>query len=373
MGGHADGITTETDIDRVFRGFRPSGRADIDLAELATVQDGIVDDAQLLALGISRDAIERRVRSARLHRVHRGVYAVGHRALSLRARWRAAVMACGTGALLSHRDAAELRGLLRSRRSLIEVTVPRDRARRVAGVRAYVSTRLTAQDRSVCEGIPCTSLPLTLLNIAAIDSRRRLERACDECEVQRLFDLRAIEDLLGRSSGCRGAARLRSVIDEHAIGTTLTRSALEERMLALCRWAGVMPPVVNEYVIGGSGQAYPVDFVWPERRVIVETDGMAFHSSRSAIERDRRREADLVRADYRVLRVTWTQVEHVAQGRPHASRSTQPLVKIQTDEGRAYRGLDPFRRQAAGGWCRAAREPTRTRGAWRRPPARSRP
>ena len=157
---------------------------------------------------------------------------------------------------------------------------------------------------------PCASVPLTLLNIAAVESRRRLERACDESEVQRLFDLVAIEELLGRSGGCRGAGALRSMLEEHAIGTTLTRSELEERMLALCRAAGLPLPVVNEPVAGGSGRWHCVDFLWADRRVIVETDGHAFHSTRRAIERDRRREADLVRARYRILRLTWSQIEH---------------------------------------------------------------
>jgi hypothetical protein len=300
----------ETDIDPVFRGFQPSGFPGRDLAELATLQDGVVDDTQLLALGLSRQSIQRRVDASRLHRIHLGVYAVGHRALSLRGRWRAAVMACGPNALLSHGDAAHLRNFLRSNRTFIEVTVPTDRGRRINGVRTYVSTRLAPQDRSEWDGIPCVSMALTLLNLAAIEPRRRLERACDECEVQQRFDLRAIEELLGRSRGCRGAGQLRSVIDEHVIGTTLTRSELEERMIELCRSASFPRPLVNEYVRGRSGTWYEVDFLWVDRRVIVETDGNTFHSTRQAIERDRRKEADLMQAGYRVLRITWSQVEH---------------------------------------------------------------
>lgn len=192
------------DIDRVLRGFRPTGQPDIDLAELATLQDGIVDDMQLFALRFGRDAIQWRVRSGRLHRIHPGVYAVGHHALSLRARWRAGVMACGPGALLSHRDATQLWGLLRSNRSLIEVTVPTDRGRRVRGVQIHIARRLMPQDRRECEGIPCVSVPMALLNRAAVEPRRRVERACDECEVQRLFDLRAIEELLARSRAASG-------------------------------------------------------------------------------------------------------------------------------------------------------------------------
>jgi len=303
-------VRTETGIDPVLRDFQPSGLVDVDIGELATIQEGIVNDAQLVTLGLSRKAIQRRVESARLQRIHRGVYAVGHRALSPRARSRAAVMACGPGALLSHRSAAVLWGLMRCSQTRSEVTVPGDRARRIPGVQTRVSGRLAPQDRTVCEGIACTSVPLTLLNVAAVENRRRLERACDEAEVQRRFDLAAIEELLGRSRGCRGADRLRSVLEEHAIGTTLTRSVLEERMLELCRASGVPPPLVNEPVMGGSGRWHDVDFLWKEQRVIIETEGGAFHSTRRAVERDRRREADLVRMGCRVLRVTWSQIEH---------------------------------------------------------------
>ncbi len=303
----------ETDQNHVLRGFQPSGSADRDLAELATSQDGVVGDDQLLALGFSRRAIEGRLIQARLHRVHPTVYAVGHRGLSLRGRWRGAVMACGPDALLSHRDVGVLRGVLRSSRPLIEVTVATDRAREIEGVQTYVARRLEPQDRSEIDGIPCVSVPLMLLNLAAVQPRRRVERACDECEVQQLFDLRAIEELLERSRGCRGAGRLRSVLDEHAVGTTLTRNDLEELMLALCRSADVPRPAVNDYVQGASGAWYEVDFHWAGHGLIVETDGNTFHSTRSAIERDRRREADLVGVGYRILRVTLVQLEQRPQ------------------------------------------------------------
>lgn len=306
-------MAIETDIDPVFGDFRPSGSPERDLADLATTQDGVVSDGQLFALGLGRKAVQHRVNSARLHRIHLGVYAVGHRGLSLRARWRAALMACGPGALLSHRDCAHLRDALRSSRRLIDVTVPTDRARRVEGVEIHVSRRLEPLDRDEHDDIPCVSVALMLLNLAAVEPRRRLERAVDECEVHRLIDMRAIDELLERSRGCRGAARLRALFDEHLAGTTLTREGLEERFLVLCRSAGLPPPRVNEDVAGATGQWWEVDFLWPSQRLVVETDGNRFHSTRRAIERDRRKEADLVRAGYRVLRVTWSQIEHTPE------------------------------------------------------------
>jgi len=279
-----------------------------DLAAIAGAQHGVVARRQLLELGFSRDQIKRLRASQRLHVVHRGVYAVGHRALTEKARWMAAVLACGPGALLSHRSAAALRQLRRFPLSYVEVIVPSRRGR-IQGVRAYISSRVQPQDRDIVDGIPCTSLALTLLNLAAVSPRRAVERACDEAEIQERFDLAAIDDILERSRGCRGAPLLRAVLAEHAIGTTLTRPGLEERALELLDAAGIPRPEVNVRLPCGAGVAPEVDFLWRRERLVLETDGHRFHSTRRQIERDRRKEADLVGAGYRVLRATWLQVQ----------------------------------------------------------------
>jgi hypothetical protein len=260
-------------------------------------------------LGFTRHEIDGLVRAHWLHAVFPGVYAVGRRSLSRKGRWMAAVLACGPGALLSHRCAGALHGIHRAAPTTIDVTVPTDRGRAINGIRTYRCRSLEPQDHAVVNGIPCTSVPLTLLDIAAVTSRRHTERACDEAEVQRLVDLQQLEDLLGRSRGRRGAATLRAILAEHAIGTTLTRSELEERTLGLCRRAQLPAPAVNADVAGASGRVYTVDFLWPAQRVVLETDGHAYHRTRSAVERDRRKEADLATAGLRVLRSTGRQVE----------------------------------------------------------------
>ena len=150
----------------------------------------------------------------------------------------------------------------------------------------------------------------TLLDLAAILPRREVERACDEAEVQELFDLRAIEDVLDRSRGCRGTATLRAVLAEHRIGTTLTRRGLEEQTLRLLDRFGVRRAEVNMRVYCRPGVSPEVDFLWRRERLILETDGNRFHRTPRQIARDRRKEADLVRAGYRVLRATSGQVEH---------------------------------------------------------------
>ncbi len=278
------------------------------IAVLAGRQHGVVARRQLLQLGFSRDQVTRLRASHRLHVVHRGVYAVGHRVLSEKGHWMAAVLACGPGALLSHRSAARLRGLQRPSPSYVEVTVPSRRGR-ISGVRAYICALVQPQDRDTLEGIPCTSVALTLLNLAGVAPRRGVERACDEAEVQEVFDLAAIDDVLARRRGCHGAPLLRAVLAEHAIGTTLTRPGLEERTLRLLDAAAIPRPQVNVRLSCGGGAAPEVDFLWRAQRLVLETDGGRFHSTRSQIERDRRKEVVLVRAGYRVLRATWLQVE----------------------------------------------------------------
>lgn len=288
--------------------FHPRRRR-AELAALAVAQHGAVSRRDLVALGFTRHEIEGMVRAGWLHRVHHGVYAVGRRSLGPKGRWMAAVLACGPGALLSHRSAADHRGLRRSGQPLIDVTVPSDRGRRIAGVRTYVSRCPTDRDREIHDAIPCTSVAVTLLNLAAVAPRRQVERACDEAEVQRLFDRNALDELLARSHGRRGASVLRCVLREHAIGTTLTREGLEELALALFDNARIPRPEVNIRVVCRSGVAPEVDFLWRRQMLVLEADGGRFHRATAAIERDRRKESDLVRAGYCVLRCTWWQVE----------------------------------------------------------------
>jgi hypothetical protein len=279
------------------------------LEDLVATQHGAVSRPQLADLGFTRHEIAGLVGAAWLHRVFPGVYALGRRALGVRGRWMAAVLACGPGALLSHRSCAALRGIRRRSQALIEITVPSDRARALPGVRAYRCGRLERQDRTIVDGIPCASVALTLLGLAAVTDRRQTERACDEAEVEGVFDLRAVEELLDRAGGRRGVATLRAVLQEHVIGTTLTRSELEERVLDMCRCANLPAPRVNEPVGCGPGVWHTVDFFWPHQRVILEADGHRYHRTRRSVERDRRREADLVIAGNRVLRTTWLQVQ----------------------------------------------------------------
>lgn len=277
------------------------------IATIANRQYGIVTRSQLLAAGVGPGAIATRIRRYGLHRLHRGVYVVGHTALVPGAREMAAVLACGPGAVLSHRSAAALWCLVERDPPLLDVTAPRaSRAR--PGLRTHRSRSLAAEDVQTRFGIPITTPSRTLLDLAEVASEPELERALDEALVQRLTDHRSVASVLGRCRGKHGTGRLKALLERDE-EPALTRSEAEERFLALVRAAHLPAPEVNVGL-----HAYTVDFLWRNSRVVVEIDGYRFHSSRAAFERDRLRDARLGAVGFRVTRPTWRQLVE----QPHA-------------------------------------------------------
>jgi len=289
----------------VTQSAQPPAR-DVAIGKKAAGQHGVVSLEQLTAFGLTPDAVRKRVASGRLWRVHRGVYAVGHRRLSWHGAVMAAVLACGEGAVASHRTAAALHGLRPDNRNRIDVSSPRRRGRGVAGIDAHRADTLRRVDVGLVAGIPCTSVARTLLDLAEVVVRRQVERACEQADVLRLFDLKAIDDVLDHAAaGRRGAALLRAVLADLVDATpTMTRSELEERFLALCRRAGLPAPEVNAWIVLGDGDGVEADFLWRRQRLIVETDGRDVHLTRAAFESDRIRDGRLLVAGWRVLRVT---------------------------------------------------------------------
>lgn len=269
------------------------------IAAIAARQHGVVARRQLTALGLGRGAIRNRTLAGRLHTVHRGVYAVGHPGLVGRGRWMAAVLACGPGALLSHRSAAALWGLGFDARSRIEVTTSGRGGRGRSSLAPHHVRALDPCDRTVRDGIPLTTIPRTLLDLAEVVGARQLERVFAEVDRSRLLDLVAIERLCERSTGRRGLKLLRALLAEHRGAVPETRSELERRFLGLCCEAELPPPVVNVVVAG-----FEVDALWQEQRLVVEIDGFAYHRSRVAFERDRERDRHLRLTGCRVLRIT---------------------------------------------------------------------
>ena len=275
---------------------------------MAERQHGVVSLTQLQSCGLSPSAVRERVAAGRLTRLHRAVYAVGHARLTKRGHWMAAVLAYGTEARLSYRSAAALAGIRPDNRAKTDVTVPGRSARSRPGIEVHASTTLTEADVTIIDGIPCTTLPRTLLDLAEVVDKRAVEKAIDQAEVLRKFDLRAVNEVLSRAAGRRGAAVLRRVLAEYA-RPTLTDRELEERFFALCRSAALPRPAMNEWITLDGGIAYKADFLWRAERLIVETDGWGSHGTRQAFENDRRRDRRLSVAGWTVVRFTWRDVE----------------------------------------------------------------
>jgi very-short-patch-repair endonuclease len=269
---------------RGARGDRAVAGADRRVADLAAEQAGNVSVAQLRACGLSADAIKHRVRTGRLHRRHRGVYAVGHLAAPPFAREWAAVLAC-PAAVLSHGTAAVLWGLLEADEAApVHVTLPGGRHHR-DGIRVH-RARLEPGDVRHRHGLPLTSPARTILDLAPQVTERLLADA--------------LARRLVRPGDLRKSARLRGLLDP---GPRLTRSEAERRLLAIVERARLPRPRTNARVAG-----FELDAFWPHARLAVEVDGYAFHGSRTAFERDRRRDLALHAAGVRVLRVSWRQL-----------------------------------------------------------------
>jgi len=296
--------------------MRTQSIIDLAIGAIADTQYGVIARAQLLALGLSADAIGRRVRSGRLRPLHRGVYAVGHLVLWREAHWLAATLARGARPVLSYVAAAAHWGSRPTAATYIDVTVPRAAARRRPGLRVHRHASLLAEETTMHEAIPVTTPARTLLDLAATLPRRAVERAVDQAEVLRLFDLVALNATIEAHAARPGAPLLRAVLEEHDAGTTVTRSELEERFLGLCSENGIDRPRVNSRIAD-----LEVDFHWPDRRLVVEVDGYGFHGTRAAFERDRRRDATLAAAGLRVLRFSHLQLTTRAE---EVVRALQP-------------------------------------------------
>jgi predicted transcriptional regulator of viral defense system len=278
------------------------------MAALARRQHGVLSLRQLGDIGLSASGVRNRVASGRLHRVHRGVYAVGHPLLTRDGRLMAAVLACGGGTALSHRSAAAHRGLRADGRNAIDVISQRRPGRRIGGIAAHTSATLLARDVELVGAVPTTTLARTLLDLADVVTPRQLERAVEQAEVLRALDMRAITDVLTRADGRRGAATLRAVLSEMRLGTTTTRNDLEEAFLEICRDAGTPPDGVNVWIPYPDGGGAEADFVWQRHNLIAEVDGRATHLTPRAFEHDRRRDQRLAALGWRVVRFSWRQV-----------------------------------------------------------------
>jgi len=284
----------------------------------------VISIRQLRACGLDKDAVASRVAGGRLHRVHRGVYGVGHAGLTLQGRFMAAVLACGRGAALSHFSTAAHVGILPWDERHPEVTVVRATAPVVAGIRVH---RARSLDDDVVwhDAILVTSAARTLLDLAVGLSARALRRAVRQAQAEGLVSMRQLLELLERSNGHRGVGALRAAV---ATRPAPTRSELEDVVLELLDGAGIERPAINA-PLRLDGRTIKPDFLWPGRRLVLEADGAAWHDHRLAREDDADRQAVLEAAGYRVLRITWEQ----AVRRPRQSIE-RILAALERSQGR---------------------------------------
>lgn len=281
---------------------RSSSRAiDQVVTALAARQNGRVARWQLLEAGILRDAIGWRIRSGFLIPIHPGVYAVGHRDGGNLGVWSSAVLLGGPDAVLSHRAASGLRALLPAPTTYSDVTSPHRRARR-SGLRWHRAA-VPPDERELIDNIPVTSLHRTLIDLASIVTDDQLDQAIEVAGNRAATDLVPMEVMLERHRGRRGIARLRRVIDGRIEGGYRV-GELERRFWNFLRREGIQLPETNVQV-DVPGDFVVADCVWRAQRLIVELDSRTHHLDPVAFEADRARDAALIAAGWRVLRVTW--------------------------------------------------------------------
>jgi very-short-patch-repair endonuclease len=265
-----------------MRDKRVEDSRDAAVARVAARQHGVITVRQLRAAGLTKSAIGRRVVAGRLYPIFRGVYAVGHAGLSNEGRWMAAVLACGAGAVLSHRSAAELWGMLKPVAGPVHVTVPVAGGRRKRdGICIHRSPYLTSAVTRRRNGITVTAPERTIADLKRVVAPSVLRRAIRQAE----FDRRAIGDQGQRTQG--------------------TRSDLERRFLRLCRRHRLPEPEVNVKV-----GRFTVDFLWRQEGLVVETDSYRTHGGYQAFQDDRDRDNELTALGLEVLRFTDLRIDN---------------------------------------------------------------
>jgi hypothetical protein len=270
---------------------------------LARAQHGVLTRQDLLRLGFSEKGIKHRVASGRLHPIATGVYAVGRPDLPPKGRWMAAVLACGDGAVLSHRSAAELWGFGHEWERRIDVTIRRRSRLERTGIKVRCRPSLAGQSLVVRFGIPVTHPVQTLIDIAAELQPLRLERAVNEADKLDLVDPETLRSKLDSHGGEHGVKTLRTMLDRHTF--QLSDSELEVHFRPLARAAAYPAPLSKHRVLG-----YEADFWFPTLGLVVETDGLRYHRTPSQQARMAKRDQVHQAAGLRVLRFTHWQIAY---------------------------------------------------------------
>lgn len=280
---------------------RSSGLAERErrLAALAGSQHGVVGRWQLVELGFADEAIRLRLAAGRLHPLHRDAYAVGHRIVTKRGKWLAAVLAMGPGAFLSHRSAAALWGLAGDRPK-VDVTAPRGKQIRPGrkGIQVH-RCQFQPDEVTIRDGIPASTVARTLFDLAERSRPYELKSAWDEASRLRLLRVPEVTAVYERGRGRRARTRIRPLLTAEQRHVEDSASPLEERFAEFVL-AHLLPPPQTNVLVGKD----VVDALWANARLIVELDSWEFHAHRAAFEKDRDRDTDHLLAGYRTVRVT---------------------------------------------------------------------
>jgi Transcriptional regulator, AbiEi antitoxin len=292
-------------------GKRRTDRRDSDLRRLVAAQHGVISRQQMRSLGMGDRAIDHALAVGRLHRVFRGVYAWGRPGIDEWGRLRAATLACGTGAVISHRSAAALLRLLDKGPAAIDVIAPPSRGRKIDGIRFHKVRPPRPEETGTVDGVPCTSPARTLVDLAGTVGDRTLRSCFERAAQRRLLDIPAIETAADPRR--RGIKSLLALIEEWRRAAPVAKkgrlkSPLEAKVLPLLVRRGFPPPLLNAPVDIAKSRI-EVDFLWPEQRFALEADSRDFHGTEVAFERDRWRDRELMRVGYSTLRVTHRQAE----------------------------------------------------------------
>lgn len=277
-------------------------RSHHELAALARRQHGVVSYGQLRKLGFSKGHIARAQEAGRLQRIHRGVYAVGHAALSDHGRATAALLVFPGTAVLSHGSAAWLWGLAPTAPREAEVTVAA-RGNRRPGLRVHRVWSLADEERTTYEDLPVTSVARTLLDLAGTSSGRGLSRVVDRARRRGKLDLAAIDHALARRPGSFVTKRLEDVLRLYQ-QPVFDRARSELLFLDAIHDVGLSPPKINCRV-----EKREIDAYWEAERFAVEVDGWETHGGREAFESDRLRQEDLKLAGIDSIRITAGRIE----------------------------------------------------------------
>jgi very-short-patch-repair endonuclease len=283
-------------------GTQGAARRDRVVGALADRQHGVVARQQLLAVGQTPRVIRRAVEAGRLRPVFRGVYAVGHVALRREGWWMAALLACGPDAALSHRTAATLWRLRTDPSLPVDVTTSTGHGRKHARITTH-RTRLHPLDAVVIDDLRVTTPSRTIVDLAATLTGRPLRELVERAQDLRRFDRDDLRAALARAPRRPGTGRLEDLIALVSPDADNARSHLERLFLLLVRRARLPRPIPNHEIAGRAR-----DFVWPEKRLVVETDGYRYHSSRQARRRDNRRDRELTAGGWRPVRFTYEEI-----------------------------------------------------------------